>query len=188
MSIGAAATDVVGEIDIRYYTEKETYNRKQALEEAPYRVRAYKDIDMRFMSYIYGNYYRTDSGDDLRNIRLVKTTSGYRFSWDELEGAYGYEVKYEIVDENSDTAPVYVRGTWYVKGDSGYELTDKKLITGRSFFEIPADSAWKGKYIRIYVRAVYGNYMKYMDNMEGGNENDTSDWSSITEPSDIPEE
>jgi hypothetical protein len=146
-----------------YYSDVRAYEASKSSSYEDSRIRVCEDLDDKYMSYIYGLYTTSVKLPETTDISIDTASSNYHFTWEPVDGAYAYEVKYEIIrDADTDKETVAEKSIWYEKdADTGrYAETGTYIVTGRTFFDMPANADWVGQKVRFYVRAITGQYME----------------------------
>ena len=139
-----------------YYSDKSTYYISKE-KGRNYRISTYEEMDPKYLEFIKENYSFTP---DENNLRLMKPTvyfegegSELKFSWDEIEGAFGYEVRYRIIDENNNNIDPAASDEYY----------NARLGTQGREYAVFNNPDWSGKGYRIefQVKAVNGGSSAY---------------------------
>jgi hypothetical protein len=166
-----------------FYKDKSSYEASRSSDDANSRIKVYEELDEKYMDYIYESYVTSYKLSSPQNMALNTDASNYHFTWDAVDDAYAYEVKYVVLDDEDDEdSEAFEGSSWYEKDEDGkYVETGTYIVQGRTFFEMPANSDWSGKKIKFYVRAINGQYMKDRED-----DKLVSDWSSIVVDAIIP--
>ena len=124
-----------------YYADDKVYNESKAKADgSDSRIRVYEDLHPKFIKMI--REQRTSRQKLATPVATAIDGNGkFVLSWNPVPGAYEYEVKYEIHDENNkvvEKSEIHTQGT------------------GNTKYYVPIQSGWKGYSAVFYVRAVNG--------------------------------